>query len=429
MSKPGPRFFYGWFLAFIAFITILVAYGVRYSFSVFYVEILREFGWSRAATAGMLSLNMFVYGFSGPLAGVLLNCFGPRVLLPIASLVLALGIAACGLASELWQFYLLYGVVAALGLSCSGFVPQTAILSHWFSRYRGTAYGIATAGFGGSFLIGLLAGLLISLVGWRSSYFVVGAIVVFVNIPLLATLARRRPQEMGLHPDGDPEPGSASGARVRDTQVVDEKWAGTEWTLAKALRTRRLWLLVVASGSFWGLAFNMPVAHQVAFFVDVGYGEIFAAGVFGFFGVIHLIGNFSGFLSDRLGREWAYTLGCAGTVFAFLLLLQIRDASQPWVLYLYAIVFGVGSGIVSPTASALYADIFQGRHFAAILGVIAAGMGVAGTLGPWLGGYIHDITGSYFLAFLVAIAAACLACAAVWLAAPRKVRLTGGRAR
>lgn len=414
------RLYYGWVLAFVAFTTILVAYGVRYSFSVFYVELLKEFGWSRAATASIQSLNILVYGFTGPFAGFLLNRYGRKVL-PIGAIALGLGTIGSGLAHELWQFYGLAVVIAA-GMVCSGFVPQSAILSRWFVRYRGTAQGIGSAGYGGAFVIGLVAALIIPLTGWRAAYALIGGLVILINVPLLAIFVRTRPQDMGLNPDGDPQP---IVPLQQDDRIVDKQWASVDWSLWKAMKTYRLWLLVLASGCFWGLAFNLATAHQVAFSMDVGYSEIYAASVFGFFGVIHLTGNLCGFLSDRLGREWTYSLGCALTVSAFLVLMSIHDTSQPWMLYLYSVLFGLGSGIVSATGGALYADIFQGPRFAAILGFIMAGMGLLGAIGPWLGGYVHDVSGSYYLAFLAPILGTSLACTFIWIAGPRKVRRTG----
>jgi MFS family permease len=109
------------------------------------------------------------------------------------------------------------------------------------------------------------------------------------------------------------------------------------------------------------------------------------------------------------------------------LLLAVRDPSTPWLLYLYAGLFGAGVGLIGPTTTAATADLFQGKGFGGINGFIVMGFGPGGALGPWLGGLIYDASGSYTPAFVLVIVSALMACAAVWLAAPRKVRLVPGQ--
>jgi MFS family permease len=105
-----------------------------------------------------------------------------------------------------------------------------------------------------------------------------------------------------------------------------------------------------------------------------------------------------------------------------IVLMCVQDTSHPWMLYYYAVSLGTGIGISSPTIPASITDIFQGSRVGSIIGCIWFGFALGGGIGPWLGGWLFEVSGSYRLAFFVAMAMYALACGAIWLAAPRKVR-------
>lgn len=211
-----------------------------------------------------------------------------------------------------------------------------------------------------------------------------------------------------------------------DNLIVDKKWAATNWTLSKALRTYRFWGIF---GIMVGLSttINILSTHHVAFMIDIGFTASFAASLLVILAVTSMIGRFGGFLSDKLGRELTYTIGSIGMILAVLMLILAKDTSDAWMLYVYVIFLGLFAGSNAPTYAASAADIFHGRHFGSILGFADIGWGVGATLGPWLGGYIFDTTGSYIPAFIIAIIAISLACASLWVASPGRVRRVVGR--
>jgi MFS family permease len=141
------------------------------------------------------------------------------------------------------------------------------------------------------------------------------------------------------------------------------------------------------------------------------------------------LGQLSGFISDRMSREKAAILAVALSMIALVALISVRDISQPWLLYLYSICFGFGGGLFTPTIFAGSADIFYGRHFGAVSGLLLTGMGVGGIFGPWLGGYIFDLTGSYIPAFIFCLICIALSCIIFWIAAPRKGTQNGAGVR
>ncbi|GAG52823.1 unnamed protein product, partial [marine sediment metagenome] len=139
---------YGWIVLGVAFTIMVLGYAIRNTFSVFYPTIVEEFGWGRGDTALMFSITILVYGFTAPVAGSLVDRFQPRVVLSAGALMVGAGIALCSLASTQWHFYLLYGVMVAIGLSMIGVTPLSAVATSWFVTRRGLMFSILAAGFG-----------------------------------------------------------------------------------------------------------------------------------------------------------------------------------------------------------------------------------------------------------------------------------------
>ncbi|MBI1959695.1 MAG: MFS transporter, partial [Candidatus Rokubacteria bacterium] len=198
MTRP---LFYGWVVVGGAFVVLFLAYGAQYAFGVFFAALLDEFGWSRASLAGAFSLYAFTYSGCGVLAGRLTDRLGPRVVIALGGGFLGLGLMAMSQVTALWQPFVLYGGVAALGMS-TAYVPCTATIVRWFVERRGLAVGIASAGGSlGTFALPPVAHLLVTTVGWRWAYIIFGG-VILVALNLVAVVMRRDPEALGLAPDG-----------------------------------------------------------------------------------------------------------------------------------------------------------------------------------------------------------------------------------
>jgi len=399
-------------------------YAIRNTFAVFYPTIVDAFGWGRGNTALMFSIAIVVYGLMAPVAGSLVDRFGPRVVLPLGALIAGGGISLCSLATTQWQFYLFFGVVAATGLSLMGWTPLTAITSNWFVKKRGLVFGILGAGFGGSLVSAPLAQFLISSFGWQTTYVIIGVSSLVVIAPLGIFLMRYSPRDKGLLPDG-------ASWRPSQSQDLDEpriianldgKWRGTNWTLSQALKTHQFWMLFLIAFSLMGLAEQIAIAHQVYFFRDVGYEPMLAASIYSVFGIAFVLGNLFSFLSDRFGRGKIFIPSCLLGVGAVSLLFLIRDASQPWMPFLFAIGFGLGVGAAVPVFFTTVADLFQGRSFGSIQGTVVLGFSLGGAIAPWLAGFLHDRMGSYFATFLILLGSLIASVVLMWLVAPRKIR-------
>jgi MFS family permease len=416
MDRP-PRFFYGWVIVGMTVLGLVLVYGTRHAFSVFFPPILNEFGWERGSTAVMLSLNILIYGLVAPVAGSLGDRWKPRRVMPIGLVILGLATASCAFASELWHFYLLFGVLMPIGSAFSGWPLLGPALANWFVKRRGLVIGLGNMGGGLSFVYGVFAEFAISHLGWRSAFFVLAGTLVVLMLPLSLLFFHYRPEGRGLRPYGTAEP--SIGEAQKPATVVIKNGLSRNWTLAQAMRTYQLWLMVLSFSLYWGMGAYLVLAHQVKFTVDVGYSSMFSASVFGLFGIFVAGGRACGFISDWIGREKTITLSAILSVGAVVSLLLVKDTSQPVLLYLYATCLGCGVGFYSPAIIAGMADIFHGRNFGGIMALLLTGMGVGGAIGPWLGGYIHDISGSYDSGFLLSMVCFALSSVAVWIAAPR----------
>lgn len=420
-KRKKSRLFYGWVILAVTIVTMIVAYGIRHSFSVFFPPILDEFGWQRGSTAFMFSLSILVYGLVAPVAGSVVDRWNPRRVMPLGALLLALATAGCALAKELWHFYLLFGLLVPAGNALTGWPALAPALANWFSSRRGMVMGIATVGSGLSFTMGVFTNYIISLVGWRWTFVVLACLVGGIVIPLILLLFYGRPEHKGLTAYGI-ESAPAESTEEPFHVSAEKDPAATDWTLSRALRDHRLWMLILSLMFNWGIGSYTVMAHQVRFAEDVGYSNSLAASVFGLSGIFVALGMVSGFIGDWLGRERTLTLATLSSVTSMLILISVHDNSQPWILYVYGLLFGFGAGLASPVIAAATADIFYGRHFGVVYGFVIAGMGIGGAIGPWLGGFTHDISGSYFSAFIVCMVAYCASCLCLWIAAPRKAR-------
>jgi sugar phosphate permease len=267
--------------------------------------------------------------------------------------------------------------------------------------------------------------LLIERAGWRAACWTLSLVVLLVLAPL-NLLLRRRPEDLGLAPDGTAELDRAAASR--SSNVVDRAWTAVDWTLARAARTARFWWM--ALGYFGALfAWYAVQVHQTKYLVEIGFSPAEAAWALGAVSLAGIPGQVAlGHLSDRIGREWVWTVGNLGFVACYVALLLLPYAPNVLLLYVMVLTQGMlGYGLTS-VFGAIPAEIFEGRHYGSIFGTLMLAAIIGGAAGPWAAGALHDATGSYTPAFLIAILCSAASILAIWLAAPRRVRAVAGRA-
>jgi MFS family permease len=411
--------YYGWVIVAVALISMAFWFGIRTSFSVFYVALLEDFPWSRAGSAGIQSMALITYTVLSPIVGGLIDRFGPRRVIGPGILVLTLGLVLCSSVETLTQFYIFYGVLTAAGVTCISIVPYTAILGHWFEKKRGLASGIAVSGMGlGTFVLVPFSQHFINVWGWRFTFVILGVLVLIVLLPLNVALLRHKPQELGLLPDGLNMVQASNGKDIKeDCKGCPE----SDWTLQKALRTGNFWALV-AFPFLAAIGIYFIIVHHVKFLVDMGIDKMTAAFIFALIGVISMCFRvFWGWLSDHIGREKTYTMGVIGMCLGVCSLLVIGARDEKWLVYVFFIFFGIGWGASAPILMATAADLFKGKIFGLIYGIVEGCFGIGGALGAWIGGYVFDRTQSYQWAFVLAIVVFLLSGLIIWIAAPRKI--------
>jgi MFS family permease len=409
MDRKDTRLYYGWTIVCVSFVTLAIAFGIWYSFSVFFVAILKEFSWGRADTAGVFSVFIMIYSVLAIIIGSLLDRFGPRTVLPFGSLFIVIGLLLSSRMQTLWQFYLSYGFLTAIGECSIGHISHSIFLPNWFLRKRGLAVGIAMAGIGvGVLAIVPLSQFIISQWGWRAAYVVLAGIVLIIVIPANAAFQRKDPEEVGDFIDGQTKPLDTTGyIKTHNLPHLTEAQVKKGWTLRESLGTTHFWFLFLTY-LFAPFATQGILFHQVAHMVDKGFSP--NRGAF-FVGLVGIIGSAAkilfGYFSDKIGRERTLITAIGCTFLGILCMLSLQPGYD-FLLYGYSIFFGLGYGAMPPLLAVWSADLFHGDQFGRIFGILSIALGFGGAASTWIIGKIFDLTASYRIAFLISLSACVL---------------------
>ena len=420
-------FFYGWVVVAVVFVTMGIGVNVRTAFSLLFPPILDEFGWERGVTAGAFSFGFLVSAVVTPMLGKLMDRRGPIPVMELGILLMGSGMMLATLIREPWQLYATLGVLVGGGSVCLGYTGQGLFLPNWFVRRRGLAMSLAFSGVGvGSIVLLPWLQTYIEREGWREGCWALGILMIAVLVPL-NVLLRKHPEDLGLEPDGDRT--AAGSAAARPSNIVDAEWAATDWTLGRAVRTARFWW--IGLGYFGALyAWYAVQVHQTRYLIEIGFGATEAAWALGFVSLAGIPGQVVlGHVSDRIGREWVWAIGCLGFALCYVTLLVLKYSPSPALLYLMVATQGLLGYGLTPVMGAIAAEIFQGKHFGTVFGTLSLSALAGGAAAPWVTGALHDLTGSYAPGFTSAIVFSLLSAVAMGLAAPRKVRAVAGRMR
>ncbi len=409
MKPPRGR---GWVILAVTFITLVLMYGVWYGYSVFLVTLLREFGWSRSLVAGAFSTFVMVHGLLGPVIGWLLRLFGPRRLIMAGAILMGVAVFLMAETTQWWHLYLAFGLIAAVAMSLSGWIPSVVLVGGWFPDRIGTAIGIMGSGIGVSiFALVPLAQLLIETFGWRWAYRILAVAIVAWVLPATFILIQDPPLVER------PATPTASRAPAGRGSVM------AYWTLARAVRSWRFW--GIAGAYFTGnFVTQMLLIHQVVYLVDHGVPVMTAATLGGTVGLVSIAGKIGwGALSDRTTRPLAYGLAfacVAASIGGLVLSGRYPTSSLP---LLYALLIGVGYAAMAPLPPAMASDLFAGPSFSMIFGTLYTMGGLGLAAGTWSAGWIFDVSGSYAGALWLGLVMATLSPLLMWTVAPRRPHL------
>lgn len=395
MRNEQPSVFYGWVIVAAAFLAMTV-HGFIGSFGLFYRPLMDHFGWSATEVALAPSTSAVMYLLSVLPVSLTYKRLNIRLVVFLGGILMGLGLALSSQVTALWQLCLFYGVVTGIGAS-TVWVPFTSTIMKWFTKKRGIAMGVALSGSGvGSLCISPLIAYIIVTHGWQRAFLVAG-ISTFLIMLSAGILMRSSPEEIGLRPYGEdfsPRPRSNEESRHTATEFVGDL------TLSEAMNRLEFWLVY----SLWALSTIMVSIYnqQIALFAGmVGIASVAASVALGLIGFSSILGRLTlGFVSDRIGLRRALSLCYAiNLVSAILLMLTNNELS----LYMFAAMFGFALGGRITLEVPLASGLFGVANLGAILGFFETAFGVGGVIGPYLAGYVFDVTGRYYELFLFCI--------------------------
>jgi len=380
MSK---RIFYGWWIVLACSLVVLYVGGViHFGFTAFFKPIRDEFGWSYTQISFAVSLRGIEMGIFAPLAGLLVDHFGPRKLILLGTIIVGFGLILLSHTQSLVMFYGSF-LLVAFGMSgCSNVVANTAV-ANWFRRKVGIALGVFGSGIGAGGVVVLLVVYLIDLYQWRTTLVILGLGMWALGIPL-SFVVRDRPEHYGYLPDGEALSPSVKALKVHDK--------GMEIGFREALKKRSL--LYLSTAEFMRhMALSAVLLHVMPYLGSVGVPRPTAGLVAGAIPLIGIIGRFGfGWLADLFDKRHllAVTYG-----FLSLGMLAFAYANVRWLILPFLFFFSLGHGGSMVVRGAIVREYFGRDSFGKMLGIIMGCGAVGGIIGPTVAGWVFDTLGSY----------------------------------
>lgn len=386
----SPRFYYGYVVVAVSFIIMVIAQGLFIVFGLFINPLLAEFGWTRAAISGAYSVSTILSGVLGIPMGGLVDRFGPRVIVTVCGVFMGVGYLLMSRVDAVWEIYLYYGVITGIGLA-GLWVPLLSPISRWFVARRSLMTGIVMTGMTvGGIIAPLVVSRLIVAYDWRQTFIIIGSAALII-IVVSAQLFR-----------GDRQRLEQSIASKEGGAVTGFSAPATGYDLKEAVRTVQFWLGFFILFCF-GYSIISVAVHLVPHIIGLGISDVRAADVMAVNSGVGIIGNFvvGGIIGDRIGNRKVLLLGFTIAVASLIWLLP---SNELWMFHLFAVILGIAAGSIGTSESPLVARLFGLKNHGLIYAVFVLGFTVGGAVGPFVTGYVHDVTGSYHNAFLVCIA-------------------------
>jgi MFS family permease len=388
LRKTGPRFFYGYVVVLISLLIMLISYGTRTTFGVFFKPLQGEFDWNRASISGAVTLSLITQGLWGMVMGRLNDKVGPRVVLTLCCFLSGLGFLLLAQINNLWEIYVYYGVIIGFGMG-GVFVALLSTVSRWFVKRRGAMTGVVLTGIGASQLIlSPLATWLISVFDWRLAYVIMGGMILVIGTAL-AQFMRRDPNSNDQLPDGQ---------RVIEAGLADSNREGL--SLNEARRTWQFWSVMLIFMCIGYFTFTI-ITHYIPHMTDLGITAVTAANIMALSGAATIVGGIMlGTIADRIGPRRVLAICFLLMAASVFLLITFGDL---WIFYIIAVIFGLGSGGAGVSEPMVVAELFGMKSHGSVLGVVSFGFTLGGAIGPLITGYIFDASGSYEMAFIVCV--------------------------
>ena len=409
MRRP----FYGWIIVGVAFLIGITEAGVFQNIlSIFMKPMVHDFGWSRASVAGAMAFGSVGGGLLSLFFGPILDRHGPRMAAFWGILFLSLGLGAMAFANHIWQLYIFFGIGRMIAIGVLSLAISVSI-SNWFIRQRGRAMGITRIGDRfGSTLLPLMVQFLILWMGWRMAWGILGAVVFCMSgIPSLLFL-RRRPEDMGLFPDGAlPDPEKTTSYESSNKEVGGSTFLedlDPVWSRTQAIRTRAFWMLTL----FYSLIPFLQAGinfHIYPFLTDQGFSEMTAVLILSTISISGIAGSaIWGMLTERFRIQTllAANVFVNGVVFLSLYLVVIfkfHDIMGTGIIFFLAALHGTCLGGRNPMMTIAWAQFFGRRSLGSIISLSNPFHTTANAIGPVFAALCYDLLGSYAFPFYIFI--------------------------
>lgn len=392
------RLFYGWYIVAASWTMGFLLCAV--AMSIFFKPILEEFRLDRATLSSVQSFAMLVFAILSPIMGHLIDRFGARSILFVCAATQTLSIVITGLSSSLWHIY-----VGRLLYQMRPMQATNVLVNHWFIRKRGKALGIVSTGMPlGTLILSPVTQYLIIIFGWRETLFLLGG-VTFLILFSLTMFIRNNPRDKGYRPDGEGlQTIAARSPEISDIDDVENiSVSGFGSSLSEAFKSASFWLLS-STQLICGVGCGFMMTHIVIFATDLGYTEMIGATFLSVQGLVCMFGVLlTGFMSDRIARNrvLAFTHFIRFISFMILVYYIPFSSSSLWMLYTAMALFGFGWFATAPLTSGLVADLFGNLRMGTMLGLTMSFHVVGTAIGSIAGGITFEVTGSYFMFFVI----------------------------
>ena len=397
-----PRFFYGWYIVAVGFIAnVATSFALASTLSIFLKPLTADLGISRGVFSLLRSGEGIIAAGLAPLVGVLVDRYGGRWLMVGGAAIVAVGYLLLGQVASFAQFAAVRLTLVSCGDVLMGYMVVNVVVAQWFVRQRGRAFAFTSMGVGfAKVCMPILAAWLLLMLGWRQTWVVFGVLTAGLLILPALLFVRRRPEEMGLNPDGDAKPAGADttpqGKNSGASSITHS--ADLAWTRSEALRTRAFWLLVITFGisSIGVTGLNL---HVFSYVTDIGHSPVVAASVMSVIASMQLASPLAwGLLAERVDARIAAMLRFV--VQAIGLGLAILTGNL-FCLYAGFFLYGIGLGGNMVLPDILWANYFGRRSLGRIRGMGLLISHVLAAIGPPFFGFLYDATGGYGLSFAI----------------------------
>jgi sugar phosphate permease len=408
-EKKQTKIFYGWYILAIGMAGSILGAGTSNLFmSIMLKPFTEEFGWSRTAVTGAITTGTILAGLVSLPFGKMVDRYGTRWLTSLGAFVAAGMYVLMTKFVELWQFYVVFVMARVISMGAvTNIAPRTAAVN-WFRRYRGRALGLLSMATPlGASMLAMIAQFIMQDHGWRTVFLVFALAMLFLQALPAALILRRRPEDLGLVPDGGP---SVDVTPASSLKRADEE--ESDWTLSEAIRTPTMWLLIAAI--IVGLIVNTGIGfHLVAYYTDIGIAPSIAVGALSLYAFTGALGNIIwGFLSERLSERFLASAVMVLTAITILYLQSVRTITGAFI---FAVIFGLTSRGEGTLVNIILAQYYGRSSYGAINGFVMPFHNLGLGFGPLISSVSFDLTGSYQTLFSVFIGASMIAAVLFWL--------------